>query len=380
MTYKLLYKGFDKFDVAFRGALPIPVLNMLEAAKNEAVVTKQDSVLVTIKPGNVSMLVSSSGMRGGYAYSCSTGPTGANWFFKKSASRAEWNIFVSVQSRALLCEPLETIFADIKNALTRMGAVFDLESINRIDYAMDFFVPNFVLNHENFVAQQRTKIRPHWSEKIEDENQPRGVFAGRRCESVTVGKMPNRQIIVYDKLREVVDQRKSHWFKVWRVDPADKKQSIWRIEVRAGKRHLADTWKLRSYADIEASIGDVFKAAMEDVRYLSDCQTDSNVTRQLLHPLWADASRHVFYALTDHQSGLTKDQVISIERDDRTAMYYSQIQGLLAGYVAVSNEFIDGDYDDLPSRLTAQLHSIVSNDESAFYQAVTKAKRRFHFL
>lgn len=104
------------------------------------------------------------------------------------------------------------------------------------------------------------------------------------------------------------------------------------------------------------------------------------MTRQSLHPLWADASRHVFYALTDHQSGLTKDQVISIERDDRAAMYYSQIQGLLAGYVAVSKEFIDGDYDDLPSRMTAQLHSIVSNEESAFYHAVTKAKRRFHFL
>lgn len=380
MTYKLLYKGFDKFDVAFRGALePIP-LATLEAAKREAIEKKEDKILVSIGPGNVDMHVLNHGGRGGYTYVCNTGPFGANWSFKKSQNRADWNISASVQTQALIYQSLEQVFSKLKRDLTGMGAVFDLESINRIDFAMDFLAPEFELDHRNFVAHRRSKVAPYWSEKEVDENQPAAVFAGRRCESVTIGKMPGRQIIIYDKRRASIDKKQLFWFKVWDIDPKDKSKAVWRIELRAGKRHLKDTWRLSTFMDIEASIGDVFEKATDEIRYLAANQTDSNVSRHIIHPIWTGAREHSLNALSDQQSGLTKDQMISIHREHKEAEYAAQIHGLVAGLAVVSGEYPNDEYDYLPDRLHAEILSAISNPMSGFYKAVEKAKKRFHFL
>lgn len=380
MTYTLLYKGFDKFDVAFRGALEPMALEILEGAKQQAIERKEGKVLVSIGPGNVDMHVLDHGGRGGYTYVCSTGPFGANWSFKKSSNRADWNISASVQTRALISQPLEKIFSDLKQELSNMGAVFDLESINRIDFAMDFLAPDFELDHKNVVAHRRTKIRPYWSEKMVDENQPSEVFAGRRCESVTIGKMPGRQIIIYDKKRASIDKKQFFWFKVWDIDPKDNSKSVWRIELRAGKRHLKDTWRLSTFADIEASIGDVFEKTTSEVRYLTISQTDSNVSRQAVHPIWAEVRGHSLNALAVHRSGLTKSQMISIEREHKVAEYAAQIHGLVAGLAVVSGEYPDDEYDYLPDRMRAEILSAISNPKSGFYKAVDRAKKRFHFL
>lgn len=380
MTYELLYKGFDKFDVAFRGALEPMPLSILEAAKREAIEKREDKLLVSIGPGNVDMHVLNHGGRGGYTYVCSTGPTGANWSFKSSQNRAEWNISASVQTQALISQSLEQIFSELREELTQMGAVFDLESINRIDFAMDFLAPEFELDHRNFVAHRRAKIAPYWSEKEVDENQPAAVFAGRRCESVTIGKMPGRQIIIYDKRRASIDKKQLYWFKVWGIDPKDKAKSVWRVELRAGKKHLKDTWRLSTFADIEASIGDVFEKATDEIRYLAVNQTDSNVSRHTIHPIWTAAREHSLSALSDQRCGLTKDQMISIEREYKEAEYAAQIHGLVAGRAVISGDYPDDEYDYLPEKTRAEILSAVSNPKSGFYKAIERAKKRFHFL
>lgn len=379
MRHKLLYSGFDQFDVAFQGALSLDALEHLAKAKQQAKQTGEPA-LVTLGPGRVDMHVADHGMRGGFAYVCDTGPTGEKWFFKKSSSRSDWNIFASVHSQALICEPLAAIFDSLRQTLANMGAAVGMESINRIDFAMDFLAPGFALDHTQFVAHRRTKIRPYWSEKPTDENQPAAVFAGRACESVTIGKMPNRQIIVYDKRRDSIDKGKRYWFKVWGIDPKDASQEVWRVELRAGKQHLKEAWGIRSFADVEASIGDVLKATLEDVRYLAVSQSDSNVTRQTIHPLWEEASRHAFYALSAHHSGLTKGQIKTIERERQAGIYRAQIMGLLAGLATVSGEYPDEEYDELPGNTAKEILSAVSNPKSGFYKAIEKANRRFHFL
>ncbi len=54
-------------------------------------------------------------------------------------------------------------------------------------------------------AHPRTRARPGWS-KAADTTHPAAVLSGRRLESVTVGKMPGRQVIVYDKRREAIER------------------------------------------------------------------------------------------------------------------------------------------------------------------------------
>ena len=51
------------------------------------------------------------------------------------------------------------------------------------------------------------------------------------------------------------------------LDPADREGSaVWRIELRAGKEHLKDRWRLRSWADLHDRLGDVMAAALDAVR------------------------------------------------------------------------------------------------------------------
>lgn len=216
--------------------------------------------------------------------------------------------------------------------------------------------------------------------KRSDENQPAEVFAGRRCESVTIGKMPGRQIIIYDKRRASIDKKQLFWFKVWEIDPKDKSKAVWRIELRAGKKHLKEAWRLSTFADIEASIGDVFERAIDEIRYLAANQTDSNVSRHSIHPIWTRAREHSLKALSDQRSGLTKDQMISIVREHKEAQYLAQIHGLVAGRAVISGEYPDDEYDHLLEKMRAEILSAVSNPKSGFYKAVERAKTRFHFL
>jgi len=49
----------------------------------------------------------------------------------------------------------------------------------------------------------------------------------------------------------------------------------------------------------------VFRRAVDEVRYVDDRQTDSNVSRQSLHPLWQAVTRHLDRgALAEFSSGL----------------------------------------------------------------------------
>jgi hypothetical protein len=112
-----------------------------------------------------------------------------------------------------------------------------------------------------------------------------GGKAGR-VTSVTVGHMPRRQVIVYDKRAEVVQKHKVHWWEIWNadrrarglpeLDPKDRESSrVWRVEVRAGKEHLKDRWNIRTWADLDSKVGDVFAAVLRAVRY-AEPNADTN--------------------------------------------------------------------------------------------------------
>lgn len=97
---RLLHKGFDGLDAAFRGALQPADIDILEAARTQAE-TENRQVLVKIGPGEVPMHVAGSGAPGGYRYRCDTGFMGATLFFKRGQSRGDWNIRISVKSLPL---------------------------------------------------------------------------------------------------------------------------------------------------------------------------------------------------------------------------------------------------------------------------------------
>ncbi len=214
--FNLLYAGFDTLDVAFAGALPPGSLAALERAREQAQ-ERQEPILLTIGPGEVTMHVSGHGMKGGYAFVIDTGPVGTKWMIKKNNDPSQWNIFASPRATMLLALGYQGTQDRLFKELEEMGARITDHSINRVDFAMDFQTSVFELRQDQFVAHSHTKVSPHWGnpDGNGDRNQPASVLRGRRLESVTIGKQPGRQIIVYDKRREAIERQKYFWFKAW---------------------------------------------------------------------------------------------------------------------------------------------------------------------
>lgn len=311
--FELLYQGIDTLDIAFQGALNPDVLDHLKTARDEA--EKDDEKqLITVGPGQVEAHIFPHGMRGGYRYVLDTGPEGAQWRFKTDLRQSEWNGFVSIASGMLVTRTLADIESEIWSTLNRFGFRITGHAVNRIDYAMDFATDAFEPHPDKFVAHSNCKVKPHFGPKEIDDTLPSPVTRGRRVESVTIGKMPGRQVIVYDKRRDSIVKRKDWWFPVWRISKDDKSREIWRVEIRAGKKELKDKWNLRTIDELRASLGDLLQRSLQDVRYVDTSQSDSNVTRQKLHPLWEAALNAPLDTNSFGRTGLLPGAVKEVER------------------------------------------------------------------
>lgn len=381
MTYKLLHAGFDTLDVAFAGALPNTALSKLEHA---CAVAKecQEPVLTAIGPGNVSMHVSAHGMRGGFAFVVDTGPLGAKWMFKNSADVRQWNIFASPRATMLLAYGYEGTRDLLWTTLDAMGAKITNHSINRADFAMDFQTKNFELHQDQFVAHSHSKLNPHWgkSQNVTDDNQPSAILRGRKTESVTVGKQPGRQIIVYDKRREAIEKQKYFWFEAWDKDRHEPELEVWRVEVRAGKKELKNKYQIRTFEDFECGIGDAISNALEKVKYIDDQQNDSNVTRQSLHPLWVEAKSIALNNLCQFRSGLTPDQIIKITHEQAINQYTNLCVGNGIGLGIASGLSDEEMTDKLPALIADSLRKAFEQDSKRTEKSIRRGRERLHFV
>ncbi len=378
--FKLLHAGFDTIDLAIQGSLPPKILDQLRAARDEAA-TQQEPSLCHLADGKFAAHVSSHGAKGGYAFQLSTGPTGANWMIKDSSDPNHWNIFVSPRSAMLLTNGYAETFRIIEQTINDLGGKVIGVSLNRADFAMDFQTFGFELEIDRFVTHARCKLKPHWSktDQAKDTDQPRSVLNGRRVESVTIGSMPGRQIIVYDKRTEAIARHKPHWFEVWGVHRDHPDLEVWRVEVRVGKDHLKDAYNIRTLEDFENNIGDVIVNSLDRIRYLASGQTDSNISRQTLHPLWEAAQATAERDLLDLRSGLTPDQVRSIEREKAADNYLKQVFGNAVGCAVAQGWDDEAINENLAGLIAEKLKAAIEDDPEALDKAISRTRKRLHF-
>ena len=378
---KVLRSGFDTLDVAFRGALPAAVLEELENAKNDAQ-TAQAPALARIGPGAVSVHVHETGKRGGYRYTCSTGPEGEVWFFKAGDDPQDWNIFVSVRAFQLAIHGLCEVWNRLEERLSEFGATVTDESINRVDFAVDLLALEFKLEPDRFVVPPGCEVKAHFGKKRSesvDDTTPLAVFHAHEVSGITIGKMPGRQVAVYDKRREAIKKKNFAWFNIWRVNRFDRSQRVWRVELRAGKKLLKDRWEIVTYADLVASIAEVFSETMSVIRYLSTDQNDTNLSRQTVHPIWEIVQDEVTEALFEHRSGLLPGQIRERNRSQTLEIY----EGLIAG-LAVALAVTRG-YSDKKAK--ARIHEDISRmlkkrfmNREYSDRLFQRARERLHFI
>ncbi|TNE63409.1 MAG: hypothetical protein EP336_17455 [Rhodobacteraceae bacterium] len=200
-------------------------------------------------------------------------------------------------------------------------------SIGRTDFCVDILAPEFELTPENFVIHSHTNRADH----LAPEDHTRSNGKSWRFTSVTVGKMPGRQVTIYDKRLEVTDKRKPIWWDIWNenrrseglppLDPKDRTESrIWRVEVRAGKKIMKDRWGITTWEDFDAKFGDVIAEAFEKIRYCEPDPMDTNRARWPNHAIWDLAKVDADKDLTELRSHVGASAVKEVHKADQIKM------------------------------------------------------------
>ena len=379
---EMIYRGFDGLDVAFPGRISPEFEAALTEAQERAKKDKRDT---PIEFRGVGMMVAETGMRGGFAFRCDTGLAGMKWFFKRPHERDPWGIFVSVKSLALALHGLGGVRARMFEFLDRIGAELNPEEahINRVDYAVDILAPDFELVRPNFVIPSRTS----WGKYEDPELAEFGC--GDRVTGVRIGKMPGRQINLYDKREDIIIKQKKEWWKIYNdrrviegkalLDSKDRNSSlVWRVEFRAGKTYLKDRWGIITWTDLDDKIGDLIMRAASDIRYTIP-QVDRNRSRWPNDPIWdlckAEISGDLFEMMCQSEPGAIREVV----RDKQIAMYDGQIQGLSASLGTVLGYDPDQS-DEAVEEVTQRIKDAHRSDKKRFRKSMAKAGARFTII
>jgi hypothetical protein len=328
----IIRAGVDSLYVAIKGTLPTAVLPRLAAAKEQAMAERR-LVPFTFPDSGVEVMVAPNGATGGYALLWDTGILGATWACRQAADKLDWNFFAKPHATALLAHGFASVTEQLLQHVVRIGGKQNEHSVNRIDYAIDVRADDFELDLGGFIAHPRCQRRPHWD--CHEQNQASAIFTGRRLETATIGRMPGRQVTVYDKTAEARARQKIHFFRAWGIDPADKVARVWRVELRLGKRELKERRGISTVGDLAAKLRPALADLVAQVRYVLP-GSDQNVSRHRLHPIWELATAHIGEAdLLGGIGHIEPAQLLRITQQIAVERYRKLLAGVAAGLGAM---------------------------------------------
>ena len=208
--------------------------------------------------------------------------------------------------------------------------------------------------------------------------------------SVTVGKMPGRQIIIYDKHREVIDHRKPIWWDIWNANLARDGQpaldhedregaQVWRVEIRAGKSLLKDRWQITQWAEFDNLFGDVVAEAFQKIRYCTPDPADTNRARWPDHPLWALISEATEGDLTEMRSHLGAQQVKHVHREDHIRLIMALLTGNATTLAALEG-VPESRLPDYMITLGTKLNEAIRANPTRAANKLEEAKGRYRFI
>ena len=373
---KIIHSGFDTIQFAVQGALAARSLEHLAAAKIYTVAEQQEAS-IQLGTCTVPMNLMHHGQTGGYTYVLNTGALGAFLSFKENLDRKGWNGFVKIRAQALAVYGWLKCIADALQILQDIGFYTLSISMNRVDYCMDFLNMGIELDPNHFVAHARVTKQTHYQKPQPMDKQ--SISRSDRVESITLGKMPGRQVIVYDKRAEAIAKKNPFWFKLWDIDRNDITQTIHRVELRAGKKELGK-YRIKTLADFETRIGDVMNKIVRAVRYVVPCISDTNVSRYPNHLLWDCVSDHVQTQLLEHTSRIEPDTVLEVIRVEKAQEFMQQILGNIPGLsvcLSVNYEDIPG---IVPKLIDEALQASFTKKPDKFSKTYIRAKDKYRFI
>ena len=328
------------------------------------------------------MHVFETGARGGYRFTCDTGPMGATWFFKVPSYSDPWGVRVSAKSLPLALLGIRKVQEDFLSVVAALcGSVeSDALSLGRVDYCLDFLVPDFDFNPEQFVMHSRLT-------RSADREASETGRSGRAM-SMRIGKMPRQQIAVYDKRADVLTKSKAVWWEIWNenrrangqpeITAKNTQRSIWRVEFRAGKKYLKEQKGITTIEHFLGVGGSLFSEMAQGIRYASP-STDSNRARWPSHPIWLVVNSCLAAGLHEMTNALPASRVREIARVELIETLDKQIVGCLATLVAAL-DIADVDIHDLARFVADRVSVQIESDLNKFQRKILSAKNRYFFL
>lgn len=417
----ILHRGFDTITLSIKAGLTPEFLAYLESQQSLA---KAENTSVLCTYGGQEFHLKHHG-GGGYQFLLDGGPFAATWAFKRPHPKDPWAIRINIGSQFLALSGLGRAKAHIDDTLAAWGIRFQADdvSIARADFCVDVFAPNFKLVPDHFVMHSGTGRRDHIANADLSTNGKSG-----RTTSVTLGKMPNRQVIVYDKRAEVIARSKTYWWAIWNdtlrrqglptlayptlrakhgpnapdcmahdhtlrrdyptvaeadsadaINAQDPTQSrVWRIEFRAGKTYLKDTWGIRTWQHLFDSFGDLIRHTGEVVRYTNPTP-DPNRSRWPNHLLWETVIAEMNDDLLEMRSGADPNPMKEVHREAHIGLILKQILGLQITSAALHGVEQDGLQGLFESNAKALTERIISEPED-IGKRLQAAKDRYRFM
>lgn len=394
---KILYTGIDTLDVAFECSVSQSALDVLDFAKKQAQKKERKESYMTL------MGVGFSRAEMEQIHVGRTGTNGYAFIFKneigdwkvKNKTAQDWSVCCSIGGQAFVELGYDGVKKAIDATLKRLGVTYYRESLARVDYAVDFYSENFVLDPYKFSAHSMSDTKPHHESMTEEELKGEldfdGAFqyalAGGLCTGVTVGKMPHRQMCFYNKRKDSIKKKKDFWFKVWQeampeLDRDNRNHVVWRVEMRAGKRHLSEKLGIKTFAELEGCLADVFEKQCEDIQYKSQSRQEfegKNYSRDVpLSTVWLQVKEE-FSKIFNGATGAVVQRVRHVIRDGKADQLIKQAGGTLVSGLAVL-----GEMPDSVSGLKARALSLIDEyfddlGESDMWERLNRASRRYVF-
>lgn len=381
---EVLHTGLDGLDMAVRCRIPDGLDAFLTAAKEAASVCPDGRVSLSL--GGLDLSVRGSGMRGGYAFSFDTGPMGAIWAMRRATSTDPFGARLSMRSLPMALTGLNAARSEVARAVGRLGLVRDQDavSISRVDVAVDVLAPGFEIDPGALVMHSRCQRRVHT-----DVREILELGHSGRITSVTAGKMPGRQVIIYDKREEVLSRHKVEWPEIWNaarlarglpsIDIADRDASrVIRVELRAGKKHLKNGWQVVGWQSLVDTLPNILSAMLDDIRYTAP-GPDTNRSRWPDHPLWQTVRKAIDGLKIEGADALPSERVLVAKRSDKIMVLEQQLLGLATSLAPLEGVGCDA-FDAFLASLAPRLAALSRSHREPIEMRLARAAQRHAHL
>lgn len=427
--YEVIYHNFDKLEVSYQGAVPAAMLDKLQEAKERAQrenaeqhLHLTDALAVAMRPNGGH----------GYAYIFSTGETGANVFVQRNSNPENWNLRFAIRSACLATKGLGGALQHIREVCNALGALgvhrypdreqepFDtlVESIARVDYCVDMIANTFMPKRERIIAHSRTGRKFHMPEMDVMER-------GKLIETVTLGKITNKQICIYNKTKEIAVKKTIYWYEIWQnaldrkrfktvsktvspnsetvsetvlenagtvsktvletvyngfeaVKTVSDADTVWRFEIRVGKDALKDAG-ITTFQQLQEKLPALFAKILGRTRIVVDEPEGENPNRWGVHPLWKRFQHHAVTCFDDTEADLPETLVADLLLEERITMMEKSLLGNLVAYAAMERMRLD-ELPDLMQALPERLSPYMQTDPNGLAKKYREAQGRYAHL